>query len=93
MQYYSFDEEKWIDIPVTSDHYVSDSSDDAKLGYVKFTSDDDGEKELSEFLRNTDLLNMIVKMVICTSPMKMYRHLIRYLRKMKLLRNLMWSVM
>jgi hypothetical protein len=51
MQYYSFDEEKWIDIPVTSDHYVSDSSDDAKLGYVKFTSDDDGEKELSEFLK------------------------------------------
>lgn len=50
MQYYSFDEEKRIDIPVTSKNYVSDYSDDAKLGYVKFDSSDDGEKNLSEFL-------------------------------------------
>lgn len=50
MQYYSTDEEKRIDIPVTSKNYVSDYSDDAKLGYVKFDSSDDGEKNLSEFL-------------------------------------------
>lgn len=50
MQYYSFDEEKRIDIPVTSKNYVTDYSDDAKLGYVKFDSSDDGEKNLSEFL-------------------------------------------
>ena len=51
MQYYSFDEEKWIDIPVTSKNYVNDYSDDAKLGYVKFDSSDDWEKNLSEFLK------------------------------------------
>lgn len=50
MQYYSFDEEKRIDIPVTSKNYVSDYSDDAKLGYVKFDSSDRWEKNLSEFL-------------------------------------------
>ena len=50
MQYYSFDEEKRIDIPVTSKNYVSDYSDDAKLGYVKFDSSDKWEKSLSEFL-------------------------------------------
>jgi hypothetical protein len=41
MQYYSFDEEKRVDIPVTSKNYVKDYSDDAKLGYVKFDSSDD----------------------------------------------------
>ena len=50
MQYYSFDEEKRVDIPVTSKNYVKDYSDDAKLGYVKFDSSDDWEKNLSEFL-------------------------------------------
>lgn len=50
MQYYSFDEEKRIDIPVTSKNYVSNYSDDAKLGYVKFDSSDEWEKNLSEFL-------------------------------------------
>ena len=51
MQYYSFDEEKRVDIPVTSKNYVKDYSDDAKLGYVKFDSSDDWEKNLSEFLK------------------------------------------
>ena len=51
MQYYSPDEEKRIDIPVTSKNYVSDYSDDAKLWYVKFDSNDDGEKQLSQFLK------------------------------------------
>ena len=51
MQYYSPDEEKRVDIPVTSKNYVSDYSDDAKLWYVKFDSNDDGEKQLSQFLK------------------------------------------
>lgn len=41
---------KWVDIPITSKNYVSDYSDDAKLWYVKFSSDDDWEKELSQFI-------------------------------------------
>ena len=49
MQYYSGWE--WIDIPVTSKNYVSDYSDDAKLWYVNFSSSDNWEKELSEFLK------------------------------------------
>ncbi len=51
MQYYSTEDEKWVDIPVTSKNYVSDYWDDAKLGYVKFDSSDDGEKELSDFVK------------------------------------------
>ena len=49
MQYYSGWE--WIDIPVTSKNYVSDYWDDAKLWYVNFSSSDNWEKELSEFLK------------------------------------------
>ena len=51
LQYYSPDTEKWIDIPVTSKNYVSDYSDEAKLGYVKFTSDDDWRIEIPQFIK------------------------------------------
>ncbi len=51
MQYYSTKDEKRIDIPTTSKNYVSDYSDDAKLGYIKFNSSDNGKKELSEFMK------------------------------------------
>ena len=51
LQYYSWDTEKWEDIPVTSKIFVSDYSDDAKLGYVRFSSDDDWKKKLSQFIK------------------------------------------
>lgn len=51
MQYYSTKDGERIDIPVTSKNYVSDYSDDAKLGYVKFKSSDNWEKEISEFMK------------------------------------------
>ena len=51
MQYYSTEDEKWVDIPVTSKNYVSDYWDEAKLGYVKFDSSDDWEKELADFVK------------------------------------------
>ena len=51
IQYYSWDTEKWIDIPVTSKNFVSDYSDDAKLWYVRFTSDDDWRKDLNQFIK------------------------------------------
>lgn len=51
LQYYSPDTEKWIDIPITSKNYVSDYSDDAKLGYIKFSSSDDWRKDLEEFIK------------------------------------------
>ncbi len=51
IQYYSWNIEKWVDIPVTSKNFVSDYSDDAKLWYVKFSSDDDWEKDLSQFIK------------------------------------------
>ena len=51
LQYYSPDTEKWIDIPVTSKNYVSDYSDDAKLGYIKFSSSDDWIKDLEQFIK------------------------------------------
>ena len=49
MQYYTGWE--WVDIPVTSKNYVSDYWDDAKLWYVKISSSDGWEKELSEFVK------------------------------------------
>ena len=51
LQYYSPDTEKWIDIPVTSKNYVSDYSDEAKLWYIKFTSDDDWRIDVSQFIK------------------------------------------
>jgi peptidoglycan hydrolase CwlO-like protein len=51
LQYYSPDSEKWIDIPVTSKNYVSDYSDDAKLWYIRFTSDDEWRKDLPQFIK------------------------------------------
>ncbi len=51
LQYYNPDTEKWTDIPVTSKNYVSDYSDDAKLGYIKFSSSDDWRKDLEQFIK------------------------------------------
>jgi hypothetical protein len=51
LQYYSPDTERWIDIPVTSKNYVSEYSDEAKLWYVKFTSDDDWRIDIPQFIK------------------------------------------
>lgn len=51
LQHYSSDTQKWEDIPVTSKNYVADYSDDAKLWYIKFSSDDDWRKDLSQFIK------------------------------------------
>ena len=51
LQHYSADTEKREDIPVTSKNYVSDYSDDAKLGYIKFSSSDDWRKDLEQFIK------------------------------------------
>lgn len=51
LQYYSPDTQKWIDIPVTSKDYTSYQWDEAKLWYVKFSSDDNWEKIISEFVK------------------------------------------
>ena len=51
LQHYSADTEKREDIPVTSKNYVSDYSDDAKLWYIKFASDEDWRKDLEQFIK------------------------------------------
>ena len=51
LQHYSADTEKREDIPVTSKNYVSDYSDDAKLWYIKFSSNDDWRKDLEQFIK------------------------------------------
>ena len=51
LQYYSWNTERREDIPVTSKNFVADYSDDAKLWYVRFSSDDDWKKKLSQFIK------------------------------------------
>ena len=51
IQYRDSSADKWVDAPLTSSNYVSDSSDDAKLGYYNITSSDNGKKVLSDFLK------------------------------------------
>lgn len=51
LQHYSSDTEKREDIPVTSKNYISDYSDDAKLWYIKFASDEDWRKDLEQFIK------------------------------------------
>ena len=51
LQYYSWDAEKWIDISLTSENFISDYSDEISLWYINLKSSDSWKKELPQFIK------------------------------------------